>query len=197
MDHDAVDARLQRVERFLDANAPGWRDESKWRKMRGDDGGDRTDSGWMPERREGELEIDHDKTKADRIALGLDRPEEPKTGKEAGEEIEKRNGLLASLEAYRGKPGFMPPDEDASIADLEAAPELARDSNKGGGVTRKPGNATAGSEPAVALTGEAAEKLAETANDPAKAERAETQRAQKEAGEAAGGIKPEAVRPQG
>jgi hypothetical protein len=32
MDHDAVDKRLRKVERLLDAVQPDWRDERNWPK---------------------------------------------------------------------------------------------------------------------------------------------------------------------
>lgn len=59
MDHDAVETRLQRVERFLDSNADGWRDERKWRR-----GAPRGEP-------ESDLIVDPEKTKAEREALGL------------------------------------------------------------------------------------------------------------------------------
>jgi hypothetical protein len=74
MDHDAVDKRLWKVERFLDAVQPGWREESNWPKARAE----REEPSLNEEAAESDLVVDEEKTKADRIELGYDTdPNDP------------------------------------------------------------------------------------------------------------------------
>jgi hypothetical protein len=72
MDHDAVDKRLRKVERLLDAIQPDWRDERNWPKGRRDD---REAASINEEAAESDLVVDEEQTRADRIALGYDLPE--------------------------------------------------------------------------------------------------------------------------
>lgn len=76
MDHDAVDKRLWKVERFLNAVQPGWREERNWPKARAE----REGPSLNEEAAESDLVVDEEKTKADRIELGYDTDPNARSG---------------------------------------------------------------------------------------------------------------------
>jgi hypothetical protein len=108
MDHDSVDRRLQKVERFLDSQASGWRDESRWGQQRrrvGDAssatiGGD--DEGRAPDGTK--MDVNEEQTKKDREALGIT------------EEATLRNGhIQRPMQAQRSQNPGVDDGKDAEL----------------------------------------------------------------------------------
>lgn len=206
MDHDALATRLDRVERFLDSQARGWRDESNWRR-----GGGR-DSARDGEPK-AELVVDKDQTERDREALGITDdtvvrggrlftpgapvpgPQGLNPGIDDGKDAEIRRNFRAGKGAVtddRVNPDDVVDQGDRAslLAQLEpyrgreGFPELTGDETND---QLRDMVATAQGSPAqaVALEGAranpAAEQAMQTAQDPDRQKRAEAQREQKRA----------------
>lgn len=138
MDHDTHERRLARVEKFLDANARGWREEEQWGRMRGNAGGDRDEPGWKSPAA-GQMHVDEDQTLRDRRALGLepsgDQPQQqPDPSQQAGArapaqavitaapaslDADRRAALLVELDPFKGMDGVSPWDGTETIEQLE------------------------------------------------------------------------------
>jgi hypothetical protein len=134
MDHDANATRLAKIERFLDAQAPGWQDEARWLRPG-------RDSGLIKE----PLHIDEEQTANDRRALGLPvdgevivrAPTTVQPTKSSQEQDEaRRTAVLAQLQPYRGMDGVPEWDDELSTDQLEGILTTARarrDANQSGG----------------------------------------------------------------
>jgi hypothetical protein len=165
MDHDALDQDVKAIKRFLDVAAPGWRDPEKLNEHRRRNWDIGDTQGGHPD-----MVIDHEQTRRDRIALGLEQPDDQ--AKDLGES-KPQSG--ADLDA-NGKPIYGRADGDRNPA-LKPAPEAVA-----------LGAANGSQE---------LEKALETEQNPRRAADAEAQREQKFATEDAGGIPAESVRPAG
>lgn len=130
MDHDAVESRLAKVERFLDAQAPGWQDQARWLRP--------NNAAPVHE----PLLVDEDQTRNDREALGLPvdggeplrAPGEVFRPGPAGADAKpeddaaaRRTAVLTQLEAYRGMDGVAPWDGTETIEQLEVTLTNARE----------------------------------------------------------------------
>lgn len=218
MDHDAHNAstnrRLGALERFLDLEAPGWR-TGEHRSRRGLSDAPAADAPLAHP----DMHVDEDQTKADRIALGLDKSAHSAKGDDTGKstiEDERRDQVLRDLEPYRGIDGVAQWDGTERTDQLEGILATARAREAGGGMgasrtmdvsgqvsvsehrpeTPRPNTMPPAQEVAVGAANASPEtqQALETQNDPARAERAAEQREAKIAGEAAGGIDPASVK---
>lgn len=207
MDHDALDQRVRNIESFLDANARGWRDESQWRSGARRSGTDTKTS---------DLEVDEEKTKRDREALGFTdqtvirdgrpyTPGAPTIGRSANPGVD--DGRDAEIrENFRSGKGPVSNEtaEQNERADLlaqlepyrgqDGVPELTGEENNDElrsllDRLPKPGNAANEVALEAARASPATEQALQTSQDPVRQARAEAQQDQKRAVDR-GGVRP-------
>lgn len=206
-DHDSVDTRLRRVERFLDSEARGWRDEDNWGRRRSREA--------SADDKPSDLQVDEEKTKKDREALGFSDQSVLREGQvvhqntgftgtgmgqtqnpgvDDGRDAELRRNFRAGKGAVNDETAAQNDRADL-LAQLDAfrgkpgVPELTgQESNDDlrqillqAKKDNRPGNAANEVALEAARGNEATEKALETSQDPSRQARAEAQQDQKAA----------------